>query len=186
MFRKTKDGEGTAGDDNERPPMKPFSARGTHGSAKPPSKPPAISTAAAKRAPEFQGPPHRLDRPPQGDSKTLVVGRDISLSGDIGECERLIVEGQVEVTLSGARLIEVLPSGLFKGACETVNAEISGRFEPLNNSAIFKISVLLPRAGTVYPGKSIFGSRLLPLKGAEVISLGRSIKTGPGRPVLVI
>jgi len=129
MFRKNKDGEGTAGDGNERPPMKPFSARGTHGSAKPPSKPPAISTAAAKRAPEFQGAPHRLDRAPQGDSKTLVIGRDISLSGDIGECERLIVEGQVEVTLGGARLLEVLPSGLFKGACETVNAEISGRFE---------------------------------------------------------
>ena len=38
--------------------------------------------------------------PDDRDSKRLVVGRGIALSGEIRACDRLIVEGQVEATLS--------------------------------------------------------------------------------------
>ena len=63
------------------------------------------------------------------DSKKLVVGRGIALSGEIRACDRLIVEGQVEATLSDSRSIEISASGVFKGKAQIEEAEISGRFD---------------------------------------------------------
>jgi cytoskeletal protein CcmA (bactofilin family) len=58
-----------------------------------------------------------------------VVGRGIALSGEIRACDRLIVEGQVEATLSDSRSIEISASGVFKGKAQIEEAEISGRFD---------------------------------------------------------
>ncbi len=63
------------------------------------------------------------------DAKKLVVGRGIALSGEIRACDRLIVEGQVEATLSDSRSIEISTSGVFKGKAQIEEAEISGRFD---------------------------------------------------------
>jgi cytoskeletal protein CcmA (bactofilin family) len=65
----------------------------------------------------------------QYDPKTLIVGREITLSGEITACERLLVEGKVEVALGDCRIIEIAESGLFKGAAEIQEADIRGRFE---------------------------------------------------------
>ena len=67
--------------------------------------------------------------PDDRDSKKLVVGRGIALSGEIRACDRLIVEGQVEATLSDSRSIEISASGVFKGKAQIEEAEISGRFD---------------------------------------------------------
>ena len=67
--------------------------------------------------------------PDDRDSKRLVVGRGIALSGEIRACDRLIVEGQVEATLSDSRSIEISASGVFKGKAQIEEAEISGRFD---------------------------------------------------------
>ena len=48
------------------------------------------------------------------EAKKLFVGKEINLSGEIRECETLVVEGTVEAALSDARSIEILESGLFK------------------------------------------------------------------------
>jgi cytoskeletal protein CcmA (bactofilin family) len=40
-----------------------------------------------------------------------------------------VVEGRTEVSLPNARIIEVAPSGFFKGSAEVEEADISGRFE---------------------------------------------------------
>jgi len=63
------------------------------------------------------------------DPKTLIVGRDISLNGEITSCDRLVVEGKVEAALSDCQTIDIAESGLFKGAAEIQDADIRGRFE---------------------------------------------------------
>jgi cytoskeletal protein CcmA (bactofilin family) len=64
-----------------------------------------------------------------GQSKTLHVGRDIVLSGQIAACDRLIVEGRVEATLTDCKIIEIGESGSFKGSVEIEDAEIRGQFD---------------------------------------------------------
>ena len=64
-----------------------------------------------------------------GEGRKLIVGRDISLSGEIRSCDLLQVDGTVEARLQNARLVEVTETGLFKGAVDTCEAEIAGRFE---------------------------------------------------------
>ncbi|HYM32596.1 MAG TPA: polymer-forming cytoskeletal protein [Candidatus Cybelea sp.] len=63
------------------------------------------------------------------DPKTLIVGREITLSGEITSCERLLVEGRVEAAMSDCRIIEIAESGLFKGAAEIQEADVRGCFE---------------------------------------------------------
>jgi len=64
------------------------------------------------------------------DSKRLTVGREISLNGgEITDCERLVVEGTVEATMTGGRLLEIARGGLFKGSVTIDNADIAGTFE---------------------------------------------------------
>ena len=63
------------------------------------------------------------------DSKTLTVGRDISLKGDITECDSLIVEGRIEAKLESARALEVCRGGRFDGGARVETATISGRFD---------------------------------------------------------
>ena len=61
--------------------------------------------------------------------KRLIVGRGIRLSGEITACDRLVVEGHVEVTLNETKALEIKPSGRFIGSCEVEEAEISGTYE---------------------------------------------------------
>lgn len=64
-----------------------------------------------------------------GEGRKLVVGRDISLAGEIKSCELLIVEGLVEADLKGCQLLQISETGVFKGSAEVSQAEINGRFE---------------------------------------------------------
>ncbi|MEX0695275.1 MAG: polymer-forming cytoskeletal protein [Rhodospirillales bacterium] len=148
MFGKKKDGEDPAklpeksnslserqhaGDEDagSAPPLKPFSKKGSHAPAKPPS-PSAHMPDLQRRGPDLPSvPARRIDRPRgnEVESRRLIVGRDIQLNGEITACDKLIVEGHVEVTLPGARVLEISPSGYFKGAAEVDEADISGRYE---------------------------------------------------------
>ncbi len=124
------------------PPLKPYAKRGTQMAQ------PTTPTASGRSMPSpYKQPdlPRRVvDIPgspvnrrgmmdPQKDadpaSKTLTVGREIRLNGEISACDRLIVEGTVEANLSDATAIEVSETGLFKGRAEIDEAIISGRFE---------------------------------------------------------
>lgn len=64
-----------------------------------------------------------------GTGKRLSVGKGISLSGEIKNCEQLLVEGEIEATLKDCESLEIAKDGLFKGSAEVKNATISGRFE---------------------------------------------------------
>ena len=77
--------------------------------------------------------PPRSTRPmaPGLDSegKTLFVPRSISLKARIGSCDRLIVEGSVETTLTEASELEVARSGSFKGKIDVETIDIAGSVE---------------------------------------------------------
>ncbi len=66
---------------------------------------------------------------PGHDRKTLVVGRDISLNGQIMACDKLVVEGSVEADLNESQIIEIARHGRFKGTAVIDEADISGCFE---------------------------------------------------------
>ena len=64
-----------------------------------------------------------------GDLRKLIVGREISLSGEINSCDKLIVEGSVEANLQNCHDVELAESGLFKGSATIDDIEVRGRFE---------------------------------------------------------
>jgi cytoskeletal protein CcmA (bactofilin family) len=65
-----------------------------------------------------------------GDAgKRLIVGQGIQMKGEITACDRLVVEGQVEVTLKATRMLEIKPTGHFTGSCEVEEAEVSGVYD---------------------------------------------------------
>lgn len=66
---------------------------------------------------------------PATEMRKLIVGRDISLSGEIAACDVLVVEGTVEAKLRDGHVVEIADTGLFKGSVEIDEADIGGRFE---------------------------------------------------------
>ena len=64
-----------------------------------------------------------------GEEKRLIVGKGLSLKGEIVSCDILVVAGKVEVTLTDGRLLEIQETGQFKGNVEIENADIAGRYD---------------------------------------------------------
>jgi cytoskeletal protein CcmA (bactofilin family) len=85
----------------------------------------------ARRLAEVVGPAARRSdvQPVADDSKRLIVGRDIVLTGEIKACDRLVVEGRVEAALSDIRTVEITSSGVLKGAAQVDTADIAGSYE---------------------------------------------------------
>ena len=65
---------------------------------------------------------------PKGDGRQLIVGKDIKLTGGIDVCESLVVEGELTAKLSGARFLDIVSGGKFKGEAVVEEAHISGEF----------------------------------------------------------
>lgn len=83
-----------------------------------------------RRAVEIPGAPVRRPSPrPTQESKRLVVGKDISLAGEITACDSLVVEGTVEATLENSQSLEVAEGGHFKGRVLIEEAIIGGLFD---------------------------------------------------------
>jgi len=153
------------------PPLKPFSRKGSHAPAKPPTAT-SFQPEIQRRVPEIPGAPaRRMDRPMgsvgtmsgDAESKRLVVGRDICLNGEITACDKLVVEGRVEVVLSNARVIEVSPTGFFKGSAEVDEADINGHYE----GDLIARERLIVRAGGHIKGKVRYG-RIVIESGGEI------------------
>lgn len=67
------------------------------------------------------------------EMRKLIVGREISLAGEITSCDRLVVEGSVEANLANCRDIEISDTGVYKGSASIEEAEIRGRFDGVLN-----------------------------------------------------
>ena len=175
MFRRNNDEtDKKKSDENlNAPPLKPFAKKGSHTLDKPPTKVSDLNDSKLKSSrpkrlidtPSIPLHTRHLDRriPSEADSKRLLVGREIKLSGEITACEHLIVEGQVEVSLSGARLLEVTHNGIFKGSAQVNDADISGQVDgdlTVNN----KLTV---RSGGKISGSVRYGSIIIE-SGGEV------------------
>jgi len=90
---------------------------------------PRTLDTAARRPGEGHGTPMIPTPKRDTEQRRLIVGREISLTGEITSCERLIVEGSVEANLNNCREVEIAESGLLKGTAAIEEADIRGRFE---------------------------------------------------------
>jgi len=63
------------------------------------------------------------------DGRALTIGREITLSGEISECELLVIEGRLEATVPNAKTMEIAQGGSFKGTAILNDATISGEFD---------------------------------------------------------
>ena len=133
MFRKKDIDPGPPSDRSEgakAPPQPELLRRRLElptGPGAPPQVAPPPQVGAAAAAPRPPSPAAGEDEDAAG--KRLIVGRGIRLSGEITACDRLVVEGLVEVILNETRALEIGRTGRFIGGCEVEEAEISGVFE---------------------------------------------------------
>ena len=85
----------------------------------------ATPAQPVRRPPE----PVRAEAPaPAKDLRKLVVGKDVTVSGELA-CDHLVVEGTVEASVKECQRLEIAETGLFKGTVEIKDADIGGRFE---------------------------------------------------------
>ncbi len=93
--------------------------------ADPGPRPAAASLSASAPA----GGPLAAARRNDADLRKLIVGREITLSGEINSCDRLIIEGSVEANLQNCNEVDLAELGLFKGSATIDEIEVRGRFE---------------------------------------------------------
>ena len=82
-----------------------------------------------RRVPDIPSPASVRAGEADSEGKRLLIGRQVVLSGEIGGCERLVVEGKVDVTLKDVKTLEVGAQGIFKGTAAVDSAIIAGSFE---------------------------------------------------------
>jgi cytoskeletal protein CcmA (bactofilin family) len=111
-----------AGEDGERERFAPRPNRPTQETRAPDVRAPEVRTSKVPpTATRSSGKPD--------EDKTLTVGKDISLHGEIADCAKVHVDGKVEATLSKCRALIITDSGYFGGTAEVDTADISGRFD---------------------------------------------------------
>jgi len=95
--------------------------------------PPKPATPVAAPRPGAPPAATQAPRPPRpegnGERRTLVVGRGISLQGTVSDAERLVVEGTVESQMIQAAELAIGPTGVFRGEVQVEDAEIAGLFD---------------------------------------------------------
>ena len=89
---------------------------------------------------------HRAKNSDGEAAKKLVVGRDITLTGEIADCDILVVEGKVSASLRGSQRIEIAEDGVFEGNLDIDVAEIKGRFE---GELVARDRLIIRRTGRV-------------------------------------
>ena len=158
MFRRKRPEDETRKDaphalDDLQLPMKPGAARPTPAAAAVvPPRPPVIPPRPSEPMRPITEPRRTDATPPAASTLTpastsapaapqkreaevrkLIVGREISLAGEITSCDWLVVEGSVEANLANCRDIEISDTGVYKGSASIEQAEIRGRFDGVLN-----------------------------------------------------
>ena len=103
-----------------------------------PKQPATFKPDIPRRVVEVPGAPRRAfgdapqassPAPGREEPRKLIVGREISLAGEITSCDHLVVEGRIEARIRDCQTIDILDAGMFKGSAEIEDADIGGRFE---------------------------------------------------------
>ena len=166
MFGKKRDDE-IAAEQAKEAESTPRNYQRSDASGAQPASRPAVNPEIARRGPDLSvfGPGRGAQpaaatqtRPTstaamEPEHKKLIVGRDISLNGEIRTCDTLVVEGRVEAVLQDCKNIEIMAPGEFKGAAEVDVADISGRFD----GDLTARQRLIVRAGGKVLGKIRYG-----------------------------
>jgi cytoskeletal protein CcmA (bactofilin family) len=113
-------------------------------------------------------------KPVGANAATLTIGSGITLSGEIEACDHLVVEGNVEAALKGAKLLDVAESGTFFGTVEIERATIAGRFEGdltvngrLTVRSTGQISGSIAYRELEIEAGAVLDGRILPLKSTQ-------------------
>ena len=108
---------------------------------------PEVSRPATPSAPtsNFNSESNMLNKP-NSNERVLTVGNDILLKGEITTCDRLVIEGKVDATVSEVHTMELAAAGTFKGTAEVEYAEISGSFE---GNLVVRTSLVIKSSGKV-------------------------------------
>lgn len=145
-----------------------------------PTSPPTRPDLAPRRVIDIPGNRRSAAGGVDGECKKLIVGRDITLSGNISACDKLVVEGTVEANIADAALLEIAEGGLFRGNAEVDEADIGGRFEggltvrkklALRGSGRVEGTIRYARLVVEAGGELIGGIERLPEDGASVARL---------------
>ena len=128
---------------------------------------PTPATRSAAEAPRFRAPqevrpvptapsipssnynnesPTMINNKHNQNERVLTVGNDILLKGEITTCDRLVIEGNVDATVSEVTTIVLAEAGSFKGTAEVEFAEISGEF---NGDLTVHGSLMVHRTGRI-------------------------------------
>ncbi len=186
MFGRNKNGDKPTTEENSQqlageekieqlPPLKPFSSKGTH-TPSPPSKPAVPSAASSSNSPGYRpdiaarrlmdipgATPRRGDQRNYQDPRTLTVGREISLRGEITACETLIVEGQVDAKITDAHVLDIASTGVYTGSAHVEEAFISGVFD----GELYAYKTLTVKSGGRVKGDVRYG-RIVIEEGGEI------------------
>lgn len=197
MFRIKKgagngsDAVSHAGSDAEMPAMPPAPTPATAEAEAPEPKPvtrrvaqpPVRSMATAqhldltRRPGELAGPTARSElQLPAVREKTLLVGQDVEFAGEIKSCQKLIIEGIVQVSSANCRHLQVSPTGVFHGSIEVADAEILGQFD---GELIARERLIIRASGRV-SGKIRYGSIIVDSGGHIAGDIGALEAGAPG------
>ena len=147
-----------------------------------PSRPSPIGAAGAPAAAPPRRPAEPIRQEPAREVRKLIVGREITLSGEIAACDHLIVEGTVEASVKECHRLEVAEAGLFRGAVEIHEAEIAGRFE---GSIVVQGRLSVRSTGRI-EGKIQYGELAVDAGGTldgEVRGHGKTVKPEKAKPI---
>lgn len=105
----------------------------------------AESSSSLQPTPMFLRPPTQpasaLSSPPSApngpldgrenavEPRKLIVGPGVTVSGDIGSCDAIVIEGNVRANMQGCQHMAITATGLFDGNAVINEAEVHGRFE---------------------------------------------------------
>ena len=132
----------------------------------------AFSPQVARRVADIPNSAAARAAEADSDGKRLVVGKQVRIKGEIAGCERLVIEGQVDATVTDVKSLEVTEGGVFKGTTEVESAVIAGTYD---GSLKFSFDPGARDLGTNPPPRAIWlgnGEAQLPL------STGRSLMRG--------
>ncbi len=87
----------------------------------------AIDDAAEADATESGSEP--LPFAPRREEKRLIVGKGIVLKVEVSACDRLVVEGSIEASLTDSDVVVIAEGGVYKGSAQINEADIGGTFE---------------------------------------------------------
>ena len=127
MFRKRRFRRSTMSPMQPRPEeMPPLPTARIEKPAEKPAEPPIDPARVADIVAPRSG---RAGEAKRSHGRRLVVGRDISLTGEIASCETLVIEGRVDGEVTETQRLEISESGGFTGSALVRDCMVAGHFD---------------------------------------------------------